>query len=164
MKTLQAWADQASRFCVTLAKGLIFLFMGGISVVIIAQVFSRYVLGSSISWSEELARYLMIWMALVGASVAVRQGAHVGVTLLVERLGPRIRPWVLLLGKAVIAVFLFVVIREGITLGAFFTSQKSPAMEISMLWAYSGFFVAGIFMIVHLLHLVLGDLEQIRKK
>jgi TRAP-type C4-dicarboxylate transport system permease small subunit len=164
VKTLQAWTDQASRFCVTLAKGLIFLFMGGISVVIIAQVFFRYVVGSSISWSEELARYLMIWMALAGASVALRQGAHVGVTLLVERMGSKIRPWVLLLGKAVIAVFLFVVIREGITLGAFFASQKSPAMEVSMLWAYSGFFVAGIFMIVHLFHLVLGDLEQIRGK
>jgi TRAP-type C4-dicarboxylate transport system permease small subunit len=164
VKTLQAWADQASRFCVTLAKGLIFLFMGGISVVIIAQVFFRYVVGSSISWSEELARYLMIWMALAGASVALRQGAHVGVTLLVERLGPGIRPWVLLLGKAVIAVFLFVMIREGVTLGAFFASQKSPALEISMLWAYSGFFVAGLFMIVHLLHLVFGDLAQIRKK
>jgi len=138
--------------------------MAGISVVIIAQVFSRYVLGSSISWSEELARYLMIWMALVGASVAVRQGAHVGVTLLVERLGRKMRPWVLLLGKAVIAVFLFVMIREGVTLGTFFATQKSPAMEISMLWAYSGFFVAGIFMIVHLLHLVFGDLEQLRKK
>ncbi len=163
MKTLQSWADKASQFCVTLAKGFLLLFMAGISVVIIAQVFFRYVLGSSISWSEELARYLMIWMALVGASVAVRQGAHVGVTLLVERLGPRTRPWVLLLGKAVIAVFLFVMLREGVTLGTFFASQKSPALEISMLWAYSGFFVAGIFMLVHLLHLVVGDLEQIRR-
>jgi TRAP-type C4-dicarboxylate transport system permease small subunit len=164
VKTLQAWADRASRFCATLAKGLLLLFMAGISVVIIVQVFFRYVLGSSISWSEELARYLMIWMAMVGASVAIRQGAHVGVTLLVERLGSKIRPWILLLGRAVIVVFLLVMIREGVTLGTFFASQKSPAMEISMLWAYSGFIIAGIFMIVHLLHLVVGDLEQIRRK
>jgi TRAP-type C4-dicarboxylate transport system permease small subunit len=163
MKTIQSFLDGASQLCVTLAKGLILLFMAGISVVIIAQVFSRYVLQNSISWSEELARYLMIWMALVGASVAFRHGAHVGINLLVDRLSKRIRPWAFLLAKAVIATFLLVLIREGVALGAFFASQKSPAMEISMLWAYSGFFVGGIFMAVHLLRLVLGDVELILK-
>ncbi len=155
-----AIVERISRYCATAAKGVIFVCMAAISVVILAQVFSRYVLGSSIFWAEELARYLMIWMGLVGASLALRQGSHVAITLLLDKLGQRSRPWVLLLGRAVMAVFLFVLIKEGIGHASFFISQKSPAMRISMLWAYSAMYVGGAFMAFHLLHLMIGDFRQ----
>ena len=152
--------DRISRCCATAAKGVIFVCMVAISVVILTQVFSRYVLGSSIFWAEELARYLMIWMGLVGASLALRQGSHVAITLLLDKLDKRSRPWVLLLGRMVVAVFLFILIREGIGLASFFITQKSPALRVSMLWAYSAMFVGGTFMAIHLLYLLIGDLQQ----
>ena len=51
--------------------------------VIILQVFYRYVLGSSLSWSEESARFLFIWVVMLGASMGVKEGFHVAVTLFV---------------------------------------------------------------------------------
>ena len=44
--------------------------------VVAAQVFFRYVLNHSLFWSEELARYILVWLTFLGASVAYRRGVH----------------------------------------------------------------------------------------
>jgi TRAP-type C4-dicarboxylate transport system permease small subunit len=160
MQRLRTATDRVSRLCLTIAQGVVLVCMATMSVVIFTQVIFRYVLHSPLPWSEELARYLMIWMGLAGASVALRQGSHVAIHLLVERLPGGLRTGVFLLAKTVVAIFLFMLIKEGVALASFFVSQKSPAMEISMLWPYSALYVSGIFMAIHLFHLMLKDLEQ----
>ena len=59
--------------------------------VMAAQVVWRYVLGDSLVWSEEVARYALIWSSMIGAAVAYRQGGHVAITNLVDRLPPPLR-------------------------------------------------------------------------
>lgn len=54
----------------------------GLAVLLFAQFFSRYALDASLGWSEELARYLLILLAFSGASIATKNDAHIGVTLL----------------------------------------------------------------------------------
>ena len=49
------------------------------SVIIVAQVFFRYVLKNSISWSEEIARYLFIWLIYIGISYGVKMDRHISV-------------------------------------------------------------------------------------
>jgi len=51
-------------------------------VVAVLQNISRFVLRDSLSWSEELARYLMVWATFIGASIGVKRGSHVGVEAL----------------------------------------------------------------------------------
>lgn len=59
----------------------------GIMVVAVTwQVVSRYVLGNPSSWTEELARFLLIWIGLFGGSLAYRRRLHLGLDLLAERL------------------------------------------------------------------------------
>lgn len=52
------------------------------------QVTSRYLLRDPSAWTEELARYLLIWIGLLGAAYAYRTRAHMGIDLLAERVGP----------------------------------------------------------------------------
>jgi hypothetical protein len=54
--------------------------------VVAAQVFFRYVLNHSLFWSEELARYILVWLTFLGASVAYRRGVHPRIDLFVSRL------------------------------------------------------------------------------
>lgn len=54
----------------------------GLAVLLFAQFFSRYALDASLGWSEELARYLLILLVFSGASIATKNDAHIGVTLL----------------------------------------------------------------------------------
>lgn len=56
--------------------------VGGIAVVIAASVFWRYALNDALSWSEEVAKYMMIWMVFTGAPIALRQGGHVAIEVL----------------------------------------------------------------------------------
>jgi TRAP-type C4-dicarboxylate transport system permease small subunit len=59
------------------------------SLVLIAQVVMRYVFRSPFVWSEELARYLLIWLSMMGTSLAVRESRHISVDFLPVFLGPR---------------------------------------------------------------------------
>jgi C4-dicarboxylate transporter DctQ subunit len=62
----------------------------GIVVLVFAGVLSRFVFAYPMAWSEELARYLFLWAALVGAASACRNNQHGGIPLLVHKLSP---PW-----------------------------------------------------------------------
>lgn len=61
-------------------------FVAAMVICIWISVFTRYVMGDSINWGEQVAKYLMIWAAMVGSSLAVREGAHISVNILVDRL------------------------------------------------------------------------------
>lgn len=50
--------------------------------VVFLQFFTRYVLNDSVAWTEEIARYLLIWLTFVGASISFRRGTHIGVEVL----------------------------------------------------------------------------------
>ena len=58
--------------------------LGAMSIITIMAVFFRYVFQSPITWSEEAARYLMIWSTLLGISIATRQKAHLGIDIFVS--------------------------------------------------------------------------------
>ena len=57
--------------------GLMILFMGVTSVIIFAQVIARYGFQSSLSWSEEVSRYMFIWLIYLGISYAVKTDRHI---------------------------------------------------------------------------------------
>jgi len=63
-------------------------------LAITAQVLWRYAFRDALPWTEELARYLFIWITFLGAALAVRDGTHIRVSLLVERLPARWRRYV----------------------------------------------------------------------
>ncbi|MDH5287979.1 MAG: TRAP transporter small permease [Betaproteobacteria bacterium] len=56
---------------------------------VLAQVIFRYFLGSPLTWSDELARYLFVWCAFLGWVIAARRRSHLAVTMGRDRLGPR---------------------------------------------------------------------------
>ncbi|RPI08675.1 MAG: TRAP transporter small permease subunit, partial [Zetaproteobacteria bacterium] len=61
--------------------------------IVVASVLFRYILLSPLTWSEEVGRYLMIWLGFLAASLAVRQGLHVGVDFVVQSVRPEIAVW-----------------------------------------------------------------------
>jgi TRAP-type C4-dicarboxylate transport system permease small subunit len=102
-------------------------------------------------WSEELARYLMIWMGMLGAAVALRNGRHIGVTFFIEKLPERLHHGALALSQVTMIIFLVVVVKEGWLFALSNHSQRSPAMGISMLYPYLAVSVGAGLMILELL-------------
>ena len=80
MKKLQTVSDAANK-CVS-CIGIVILVI--LIVACVAQVFFRFVLNNSLSWSEELARYCFIWMHMLGASLLIKGSGHATVTVILD--------------------------------------------------------------------------------
>ena len=128
-----------------------FLLLSVMTAIIVLQVFYRYVLSSSLSWSEESARYIFIWIVMLGASMGVKEGFHVSVTILKERLPGRIKGGVDMLFAFIMGIMAAAMVVYGWDIANTVAIQHSPAMRISMFWVYLSIPVSGLLIIVHLL-------------
>jgi TRAP-type C4-dicarboxylate transport system permease small subunit len=129
--------------------------MAAMTIIIALQVFYRYVLNDPLSWTEEISRYLMIWICFLGSAMALKYGEHISVTFLQERLPLRIRQVVGYgIGLTVLAFFSLAT-WEGVLMTIQVSEQQAPATWISMAWAYSCIPVGCSFMMFHaLVHLI----------
>ncbi len=112
--------------------------MGVMVAVIGMQVFNRYVLGSSLVWSEELGRFLFIWAVWVGCSLAMRSDRHLRVTALAEFSGPRVRFALDVFAQLATLVFCGFAVVWGVQMISFLmrTGQEAPALEVPIYWVY----------------------------
>lgn len=99
------------------------------SAVIVAQVFCRYVLNSSLSWSEELARYLFIWMIYIGISYGVKLDKHICVDAVYSFAPKSIKRYYAIIGYLLFLLFAVAMVYFGIlVVGMQISSrQVSPA-------------------------------------
>lgn len=158
---LLRWIGYVSDGLDRVARGLVAVLVGVMSVILIAQVFFRYALQNSLPWSEEVARYLFVWASLLGASIALRLHFHPGLTLLVDRLPGRVRAAVNLVAHGLVLVLLVVVAREGFLIGRMNTWQRSPAVGIPMTYPYAAVWVGALVMAVHVLRFMLHDIAAL---
>ena len=75
-----------------------------IAIIVSTSIFFRYVLNNSITWSEEIAKYLMVWMVFVGAPVAMVQSRHIAIEMFPNLFRPRIRALIFLIVNLLIVV------------------------------------------------------------
>jgi len=140
------------------------LFWLGFSMaaIVAVQVFFRYVLNHSLFWSEELARYLLVWLTFLGASVAYRRHAHATVDVIYRRLpewGKRISSILVHL----FSLFFFGVMTVyGWQFAHFVRLQISPALNLPKWIPHAVLPVSGLILFIHAMAFLLKDLEEIR--
>ena len=118
------------------------LLIAAITVLVTVQVFARYVLNNTPPWSEELCRYLFIWASFLGACVATRRAAHLGVDSLVSRLPAGAREVLRHAVTALIVVFAGLLVWQGVALVPAMASQRSPSMGISLQYVFAAIPIA----------------------
>ena len=119
------------------------------AVVVFLQVIFRYVLNLPLFWTEELARYCLVWASLLGSAVAVKRGQHIAVTIFVERLPPTLRRGLTIIALISVAAILTIVLWGGIHLVAITRAQISPALRVSMSVPYLSVPVGAALMLLH---------------
>ena len=143
--------DQLEGFADKLAKITLFVIkvLTGILVVtVLVGVFFRYVVRDSLSWTEELARYLMIWAALLAVSVGIKDKEHVGIQLLIKQFPPLITKIITFIVYIIIMVFLGVLTFKGYQVADKAKTQLSLALNISMYWPLMSIPVSGVLAII----------------
>ena len=105
--------------------------IGAVMVVVVAaQVFCRYVLNHSLFWSEELARYLLVWLTFLGATVAYHRRVHPSIDILQARVAPAGARAMTVAGYLVALFFFGVLTVYGLQFAYFVRAQISPALQI----------------------------------
>lgn len=107
-----------------------------IAVIMVAAVFYRHVLDNSITWAEEGCKYLMVWLALLGAPIALRHAAHINIDLLVKLFPPRGRQAFYLVIHLIIIATMGLLLWQGWVFSQSGARQVASSFNLSMLWMY----------------------------
>ena len=149
-----------NKFDQVLAKGeatALILIISVMTLVVFLQVVFRYALGRPLDWSEEMARYLFVWLSVLGAALGVQKGGHFGLDFFQRMLPGPGKRFLRILVHFLMGVVVLVILFQGITLVQMTRLQESPAMSISMAWAYASLPVGAGLMAVHLLVALIKD-------
>lgn len=147
------WRKKVTGLGDTLDKAVIWMgatFLTLMTIDILVAVFFRYVLGNTIIWSEEIARYMMIWMACLAMSSGIKRGEHLTIRILVDALPYRAAFWLEMFMRLVLLVFLLVLTVYGVGLVIANTDFTSQASELNMAIPTSIIPLAGALMITQL--------------
>lgn len=142
-----------------LAKALI-LIMGVMVVNVLWQVFSRYILGAPSGFTDELARYLMIWLGILGAAYVSGKNGHVAIDVLPSRLsGTAQKRLKRIVGMMIILFSLTALVIGGFRLVyiTYVLQQFSPALQVPLALVYLVLPISGILIIFYKLQ----DLKKI---
>lgn len=114
-------------------------------------VFTRYVMGEQAQWTEEIARFLLIWISLLGGAVAFGTKGHLGVDFLVEKFHPDARQCMAVAVHLTVLVFasaIFIYGGSQVVADALRMEQTTPAMGWKMGYVYLSLPISGIFMVL----------------
>lgn len=129
------------------------LWLAGIGLVLMtafvfAQVFFRYVMGSSLFWAEPAAVMLMGWFIFLGAAVGVKEGYHLSFDVGLMVVPESWRPWFHSLSDVVVTAFGFGMAWFGWQLAARAASGVVPGIGISRLWDFAPLIGGGILLML----------------
>ncbi|MFA5422524.1 MAG: TRAP transporter small permease [Phycisphaerae bacterium] len=147
-----------------LDRTLEFLVMVVVVVLVIDvlwQVFTRFVLKNPSTWTEEVAVFMLIWVSLLGAAVALGRGAHLGIDYFVGKLPVRIRIYTEVFVFLVVALFSFSVMIVGgteLVIRTLQLEQISPAINVKVGYVYLAIPISGFFLVMYS---IIGLVERI---
>ncbi len=104
------------------------------SIVVIVQVCSRYIFNYSFVWAEELVRYLMIWMVMVGSALVQMKNEHIRIDFFPALAGPRGRRIMEIFFRLCTLIFLTIIAYKGVKVSYFNRLFESSGLRINMIW------------------------------
>lgn len=144
---------------------LTWLMVGTVAVLIVPvtlQIVSRYTaLIPSWIWTEELSRFLFIWMVMLGAMIGIREGTHFEVDVWPD-LGPKATALLRIVSNVFVLVFALVFVWWGIEFVRFGWSQNSELAELPMAFIFMAWPVAGVTWVLFLGESFLANFRILR--
>lgn len=130
------------------------------TALVFIQVIMRYVFHNSLTWSEELVRYIYIWQCWIGVAYAVQTGSHLRITLVRDRMGAKGQQILEIIVRIIWVGFALFICYQGIQAVNIIMSfgQKSSAMRIPMQFVYMAVPVGMILMSIRLIEKTIKEL------
>ena len=146
----------------SIIKVLVFVILAAMTIIITIQIICR-VFFTALSWTEELSRYLLVWGSLLTATVAYKQGAHIAITFIVEKLKDQRRKVISILANIISIIFFLIGIYYGIRMISLQVYQTSPALLIPMKIIYLCLPLSFLIMLYYGIVNLIGELTNFRE-
>lgn len=135
----------------TLGKILVII-MAVMVINVLWQVFTRFIVGVPSSFTDELARYLMIWLGILGAAYVSGRRMHVAIDVLPKKASPATQKKILFIVNSLIILFAFFALVVGglrLVYVSFKLGQQSPALQIPLAIVYAVIPISGLLIIYY---------------
>lgn len=145
-------------------ESIIVVFFTIMVILLFAEVISRYIFNFPIMWSEEIGRYLFIWIVYLGSSIAFIKKRHLKVDFLVRKINEPYSIYLEVILLSIIMIFLFFVFLYGLKyIGIYWNTPAYSIKYIKLGWVYASVPIGSIFMVLNLIRIILPILNKIRK-
>ncbi len=131
--------------------------------VVLLGVFTRYVLNDALPWTEEAARFSLLWMAWLGGGLAVRKGAHIAAEFVIDLLPAKPRAAIVLIGQVAVIFFLGICVYYGFGLFQRVSFQSTVALGVTMQLPYAAVPVGAALMIYHVLIVMICGSDKVTR-
>jgi C4-dicarboxylate transporter, DctQ subunit len=154
---IQSFSNGISR----IEKFLAAILMFALAIIVAISVAFRYFLNAPLSWSGEVAVFLLIWISFIGGSLGLKNKSQAAVTLLLDYCPKRVKMWIAVFSQVFIIIFLVLILSYTYTwiLSDGVAFQKSTAILLPMWIPYSAVPIGLTFACIH----VLAQLVQVIK-
>ena len=150
--------------CCRMLEAVIAMCLAVMVVLVFGNVMLRYGFNSGITLSEELSRWLFVWMTFMGAIVALKEHGHLGTDMLVSRLGSRGKKFCLGLSQLLMLFVCWLLLKGSFEQAKVNYGSTSAVMEVSMAWLYlPGIMFAvlgGLMIAIEFMRLITGKLSE----
>jgi TRAP-type C4-dicarboxylate transport system permease small subunit len=129
---------------------LLVVIMACLALDVLWQIITRFIIGDPSVWTEELARYLLIWLGALGAALGVGEGFHLEMDYFLQKAKPAARKQmdrIIILITALVALTIFMIGGGRLVLLAHQLEQTSAALAIPMSWVYAALPLSGLLML-----------------
>lgn len=123
-----------------------------IILLVVAQVVFREVLNASLTWSEETSRLCLVWLVFLGAAIACREGEHINVTALTDKLSGRANQVLKIFFEALMLLFTLVIAYQGYGLSMKQMTSKFVTIDIPQGVQTMVIPVSGVLTVYHILY------------
>jgi TRAP-type C4-dicarboxylate transport system permease small subunit len=146
-------------------KWIVIIIMAGMTINVLWQVFSRFILETPSSFTEELARYMLVWLGILGASYVAGQKMHLAIDLLSTKLEGKSKSILEIVIQLFVFVFAFFVMFIGgirlITI-TFTLNQISAALQIQLGYIYLVVPLSGLLMMYYSFYFIYEEVNKIK--
>lgn len=156
-------AEPASEARLGFLDKVVVVFFAAILVIVLTAVFFRYVIGHSLSWSDEVVRYLFVQFILLGVALTLRDRQHIRVEFFVEHLPPRLRRGVEALGLVLVLAFNVLLVVFGMRWVFESAGFTTPALGLPLNWVlFAALPISALFALVYgVRRLVRGEYAEL---
>lgn len=133
----------------TIVKYIASLFLILLAILVVFQVIARFIINFPLSWSEEVSRYIMVYIVFLGSALAVRYKQHISIDFLVEIVSPKNKKNLTNLILLINAIFFALLVYYGSLFTLAMYKQATPALQFSMAWAYAAVPIGSLLMLIN---------------